>query len=522
MPVSDRELRCVLWAAVSTAAQAEDDHDSLPKQKRDGLALIEQWHAQTVAVLEVPGHSRDYLSLEDCAEDMQKRGINAFRDLQKLMKQKAFDCLICYDGNRFARTQSLHAFIVEYIVTIMAARIYVMRTGLWVDRSNFRGFIAMDGFASASEIDVLKSRNKIGLDKRAQRGFPKQAPPISHITIRDARGKVTSLELNPATTLMFQHLKELVVAGKTWREVCRQMYYRYGHVHPTTGKPLSINGYYRLCHNPIVWGIMAQGYRGKWGTWAFDETAPVPEGVTIIRQPEIPIPPVWTGNDARLMKAELLRRDASMQGHASPEHSYMFTGLLKCAQCGNRFVYHASGHSKHPAYRCGSKSRPLYEQRCENGMKIRESRAIEQINHYLQLWLDRKQPDIIAIVETSATKGADEAQAIQSDIDSLTAEITALVALQRKASALVQEDYARQIEALAQRREILKARLAAVQDTVEPVAMIEARHLAYETLSAMGLNEFWRQESRQINQMLHALLGRARFIVDKGKIIDLR
>ncbi len=52
-------LRGVIWCAVSTKPQAdEDEKDSLPQQEREGRTFCERENLEVVDVLVVPGHSR--------------------------------------------------------------------------------------------------------------------------------------------------------------------------------------------------------------------------------------------------------------------------------------------------------------------------------------------------------------------------------------------------------------------------------------------------------------------------------
>jgi DNA invertase Pin-like site-specific DNA recombinase len=96
-------LRAVIWCAVSTLAQTADDKDSLPSQETAARELCKQNGWVIADVLIVPGHSRFYIDIHDCAHDMAAKGINAFYRLIELWEQEAFDVLVCRDFNRFAR-----------------------------------------------------------------------------------------------------------------------------------------------------------------------------------------------------------------------------------------------------------------------------------------------------------------------------------------------------------------------------------------------------------------------------------
>src|SRR5260221_5596134 len=141
--------RAVIWCAVSTKAQVnktnagdedKDDKESLPNQEEAGRELCRRNGWDVVEVLIVSGHSRRYIDIHKCARDMRKGGIVGFDRLLGLLGKQAFDVLIVRDGNRFARTQSLHAYVVESTIIDAEAKIYSFADGM-VDEHNMRMFI---------------------------------------------------------------------------------------------------------------------------------------------------------------------------------------------------------------------------------------------------------------------------------------------------------------------------------------------------------------------------------------------
>src|SRR4051812_40175169 len=106
-------IRAVIWCAVSTKVQASDELASLPDQEANQRALCVANGWQIVDVLRVPGHSRRYIDIHKLAAHARAEGVDAFDRILDLWEREAFDVLICRDGNRFARTQSLHAYFVE-------------------------------------------------------------------------------------------------------------------------------------------------------------------------------------------------------------------------------------------------------------------------------------------------------------------------------------------------------------------------------------------------------------------------
>jgi hypothetical protein len=76
----------------------------------------------------VPGHSRRYIDFHVLASDAAQGGIDAFYRLRQHWEARDFDVLIVRDGERFACTQALHAYVVERTITV-GARIYSLQDG---------------------------------------------------------------------------------------------------------------------------------------------------------------------------------------------------------------------------------------------------------------------------------------------------------------------------------------------------------------------------------------------------------
>lgn len=103
-------VRCIIWCAVSSRAQNEPDKISLSQQEADACALAEGNGWQILDVLKVPGHSRRYVDFHELASDAAKQGVDAFHRLLSHWEAQDFDVMIVRDGDRFTRTQALHAY----------------------------------------------------------------------------------------------------------------------------------------------------------------------------------------------------------------------------------------------------------------------------------------------------------------------------------------------------------------------------------------------------------------------------
>ncbi len=274
------DLRSIIWTAVSSRAQNEPDKISLPQQESDGRELAQKNNWQVIDVMRVPGHSRRYIDFHKLAADASQSGIDAFQKLEAHWNTQDFDVMVMLDGNRFARTQALHAYIVERTIKI-GARIYSLMDG-WIDKQNYRMWIAMNGYKSAGEIDRFVQARDRAMTARAQRGLPITSRiPISHKVVRDSdTSKAVCLQVNEEMRRLWNDLAELVLEGVSWAYMELELFKWYGHVNDK-GKPYYANYFYRLIMKPLFWGHIARhhnsassknGFRGGRWIWKLFQT----------------------------------------------------------------------------------------------------------------------------------------------------------------------------------------------------------------------------------------------------------
>ena len=289
-------LRAILWTAVSTQAQADDEKASLPAQEKDLRALAEKQGWDVIDVLRVPGHSRRYIDWHALIQDSLIKGIDAFDRLDRHLKRRDFDVLAVRDADRFARTQSLNAYIVESVIEA-GAIIWSLQDGK-VDEKMHRMFISMSGFRAAGAIDQLMKYRAMAIEAKPAKGLPVAGQPIwSHLFLRSSLGKVTEVVVDESKRRAFNDLAELILAGVQWEEIANVMNER-GY-RKDNGTPFSPVFFRKTVCHPMWWGHAAQHFRGaKYGNyagaWTYDESYPYPEGVIILRGV---YPAVWVGDE---------------------------------------------------------------------------------------------------------------------------------------------------------------------------------------------------------------------------------
>jgi hypothetical protein len=434
------KLRCIIWCAVSSQAQNEPEKISLPQQESDSCTVAKTNGWQIIDVLKVPGHSRRYIDFHRLASDAATKGIDAFNRLYQHWESQDFDIMIVRDGDRFARTQALHAYVVERTIKVKA-RIYSLQDG-WIDERNYRMWIAMGGYKAAGDIDrLVKARDK-AITALAQRGLPISSRiPISHKVIRDPKtGKAVCLQIDEDRRRLWNDLAELVLEGVAWHNMEVALFKRFGHTNDK-GNAYYPNYFYRLIMKPLFWGHMARhhnsatsknGYR--YGRWIWDENEAPPKGATIFRNTH---EAVWTGDLGKRIQQELDRRSCHIKGRARPAYTHRLSGVAICAECGQFMSTHVTGNYR-GLYCPASKGRPTLP-KCNHKRVVSERKIIARIDEFLKQMLEQQSSDIFKPRTASKLPDVKEKRAlIEVEIDQIEDQIRLLIRKQLAANEEIQ------------------------------------------------------------------------------------
>lgn len=508
----DSGARAVLWCAVSTRKQASDEKVSLEAQEEEGRALAGRMGWQVAEVLRVPGHSRRYIDFHEVAADMRAAGIDAMDRLRELWGR--FDVLVVRDASRFARTQSLHAYIVERTIE-SGAVIWSLRDGL-IDSQNFRMFISMGGYAAAGEVDQIIARMRIGMQGRTARGLPANKVPLGWLAVRDPNnGRVLQVVPDPAQAQFFRDLAELVLAGVPYLRLEAELQTR-GHFPDKTPPP---GWMYQLLYNPFYWGHTAWGRRtrarhyGPEAEYCIDETIPPPEGVIIARNTH---PPIW-GELTDDLRAEIKRRQGS-KGRRGPGFSYRFSGLLECEVCGYPLVVAVKTEKRaYVGYRCRSSTMRRGETPCTRAHQISERKLVRQVTRLLEAILREEDFESLRLPEPPR-----QAATLAAEVESARRQIGRLIDLQAGAEGELGAIYAEKIAEADRRLTMLRKALEqAAREELRPERASQERAAA--RLKAQGIAALWALPRADCNRVLRALMGPARFVVRPGEgIVAIR
>lgn len=539
-----KQLRAIIWCAVSTKAQAgtaaprktkkrqttsyydnlEDEKASLRAQEDNGRELCARMEWRVVDVLKVPGHSRDYIDFHELAADAAKEGIDAFYGLEAHWGAKDFDVLVVRDGDRFARTQSLHAYISEMTVWKADAFIYSLADGK-VDKQNVAMWTAMSGYKATNDNRERVKKHYDGMNLNARLGRPTGSRVLlSHKLIRNDKGKAEKLIVDESKRGMWNDIATLLIEGTPWHALENELYSRFKHGMGTE-KPYPPRYFHHVLNHPTFWGHAARRFsaskhpnRHNRGAWVFDENEPLPDGVIMYRNV---YEPVYTGEQAEMVKAELRRR-MDIRGRAKPQNSYMFSGLLVCDVCGHHMSY-SPDKSGWRSLRCntGYKLRPSPAQ-CDQRRLISEKNARMQINELLLRVVEAG--SLNALFEDKRERESEAAirrQQLTDEIAGLEAQARALIVNQSKAHSALQGTYDEEIQWVGEQLNARRAQLAQVEREITPPTAEVHQERTLKELSEMSLEKFWQQPNTFINRTLHTLMGKYRFVVRDGRIIGV-
>lgn len=503
-------MRAIIWAAVSTKSQVAEGRESLQSQVKLAQEVCVKNGWEITDILEVPGHSRRYIDIYQLAESASLEGIHAFRKLLNHFNDADFDILVVRDADRFARTQTLHAMIVESTINI-GAKIYSLADGI-IDEHNFRMWIALGGYRAAGEVDGLLKKMRIGYDARFKRGLPVNANVVSsHKLARDPlTGAITHIEVDEDKRQEYRDLATLILEGVAWSKIESEMYNRFGYANEK-GEPYKPQRYYRIVSTPSFWGHISRGHKmSKKGRWVYEEGHAIPDGVEISYNEH---EPMYTGDLAEQIKSELDRR-SKINGRRSPQRSYIFSGLLICAVCMNGMSYNIKGNYK--GIRCNAS----IKRNCDHSTMVNEKRGIKTVALLLEEIFNAN--TIHALTgDRSSVDLSETLEEVEKQINQLNSEIMVMINRQAQSPESVQEVYHTSIRTAGERLDLLKKRREDIRQQIAITFSSSRRERnAILDISRLG-DSFWSLPPNKINQLLGQLLGAYRFVALNGDIIGI-
>jgi DNA invertase Pin-like site-specific DNA recombinase len=507
--------RAVIWTAVSSQAQADDEKISLPDQENLCRRWCENNDYQVTQILSVKGFSRSESDILELLDDLAKEGVYAYHELRALWRERKFDVLVAYSHSRLGRSWTAQSWVIENVLKA-GSQIYLINGG-WVNNESKHMQIMAGGFSSTNEIERLVRARTTFMDQQAKRGLPTTSSVIdAYIIVRDDRGKALRIEPAPALRHIIEDAARLVAEGVGWKQLEEELYSRFGHINPKTGRPFRRLYFYALMRNPAFWGHSARHWyntaQGRnFGEWVFNEAAQPPEGVQIYRNTHEPI---LIGSLSDRVKAELIRRINTAYGKSRPQRTKAFSGLLCCAECGYYFVFRAAGR-----YACMSRywqndRRP----NCNNIASVSPEHLREWFTKLLTRAIEVNKLDLSFI--NDQPEAPDRTDNLQQEIEAVTEQIRRLIIKQATAPDSVGVLYDEQIAQLSDRLNILKRNLQEYQSRqLNEQHTLARQQEAIAEAKALGVDGLWCLPETKINQILHRLMGNYRAFILDGEIV---
>lgn len=508
--------RAVIWKAVSSEAQAEDDRQSLPYQE----TLARDWCLkngyEVATLLELPGHSRSESDVITALEELAAEGCFAYHDLRRMWQQKNFDILIVHTIDRLARSRSLFMWVVENVIK-SGADIYFLTPGVLFNKGNVDYTAPMALMGLRSSLDAFFEKSAATKAAKLAKGIPTSGKkPFGYITLYDDRHRPCGVEVNrdPKLRALLDDAAALILAGVSLRQIEVELFNRFGH--NRNGQPYPQNFFRNIFDNPWTWGHAAQGHSNnmkaggqKTHPWLFDDTIPVPDTVRVHFNTHEAL---YSGDMVDRLKAEFRRRRLVVSGRGVAQ-SKPFTGLVLCGHCGRNMTHNDSPHGH--SLRCSTNTRRSGADKCP--VSPPHTISPRAIQDYLQGLLNdmlannspeldqAKQPDYSA-----------QLTRVRTEINSLRGEVMNLITRSATSSASIGDLFQAQIDERTTRIDALetqRVRLEAQAATRHP----QAQQQAFDFLKQRAA-DFWTQPPATINQTLHALLGNLRIVVKDKKV----
>jgi DNA invertase Pin-like site-specific DNA recombinase len=319
MPQVDAPPRILIWAAVSSKAQASEEKDSLPTQVADGKRWAADVGGEVVAVLKVPGHSRNYGFFADAEREMP-----AYRRLRELCEGRAFDRLWCRARDRLGRTDALIAQ-VEYLISEAGARIYSAAMPIEGGTETARLYLSgMERAGSQAFVVVMTEAHDRGMRSRVRRGLVASRWPYGYRPVRDNGGRVVGGEIVPEEAEALRLATRLFLEGQSYAKIADAL-------NRSPWRPRNAD---RWMWNTLHRVLASDTYAGfpSYGASRPDE-------------PSDRYPALW---DAETYRAVVRERARRARGGRRP--ATIATGVVYCRRCGRTMV--AAIIRRQRFYRC--------------------------------------------------------------------------------------------------------------------------------------------------------------------------
>jgi hypothetical protein len=526
-------LPAVSWSAVSTDEQADEDKSSLQTQHQTNRANAAVMGAKIVHELTVPGRSRYFDTIAECAAAwrLEQPPVTAFDEILEIWARREVKMLFCRDADRFARTLSMGAEFVNKAYRA-GVTIYSDADGHQRNVGQALGWIAQAGLRAQKGVLFLVDARRKAMPKLAERGlYVNGKIPPTHQVVRDANHK----RLGVVIDTEFQHVMYMAAAlfieGVPYPYIETELFRRYGIGEPS-GRPYPVNKFLKLLTNPYSFGHVANGVSPRTGTprpprglWMYEPGHPVPAGVDVTYNTH---QPVFDADTAQAVIAEIERRAGNYRGKP---YTHLWTRrLFICAECRNPLVQSESRASYQPVdgprrfygvtryLRCVSSGKqPDGYPTCSQTKTVRLDDAQTKVTDWLRQMID---DDLAARMAAPADHDTGEAERLEREIARLRRLLDRLIIQKAEAPDGMAGMYDTQM--VAQHAALTAAvnRLDDLNTTRNAAQKRDDRRTStIDVMREEGIDAFWDKPAATINATLLSLLDGKCFAVENGEVV---
>lgn len=453
-------MRCLSWVAVSSKPQTEKE--SPTEQREENQKIIDALGGQTVAVLEVPGESREIIGFEDACQR-----IDAYAQLRAHIDAKDADLIVCRDLSRLGRTTALITQVVSYChragiaIYSRAAPPSSLDAAEQAASEGATLMLALEGALSQTEMIKLRRRHEYGMTGRVKKGRFYARIPYGYVKIFDNQGNDT-YAIDEAQAAVVRLIFSLYLErGMGTLRIASELN-RQGHASPSGGE----------WHYSGIQGIIGRVQR--YAGWA--------EGNVRGARQYIKAPGAWepiiTQEIADAVQRERKHRETARRN--STTFQYRFAKALYCSECGKRMW--AGGEtrpdgSEYLNYYCGNR-------RCHKRNGIDERRVLEIVES------DIASIDIDEMaLPPPPTDDSDKLIALaEAELASLDTERARLLSAYTRLAAITEDDLTRGMDEIAQRQQAIERRIDELHERKRHNADQVGRMARLQTVVNIGLS----------------------------------
>ncbi|MGD1211254.1 MAG: recombinase family protein [Candidatus Acidiferrales bacterium] len=388
-------MRCAVYARFSSDRQKATSIDDQVRKCRQH-AKIKGWEIL------------DDFIFTDEAISGSRSDRDGFNKMLKAAERtpRSFDCLLVDDTSRFARDLP-YALTKTELLDFYGIEIHFVAQGINSKSEQFRTLMTINGMVDEQYSVALGQKTKRGLEGTAERGnhtggrcFGYRNIPIESKNQTDAYGRATivgaKLEVDPDQAETVRRIFQMYVDGHSLKTIAKMLNAdKVASPQPALGRiqqswcPSSIRV---MLHNERYRGVVIFGKTRKLKdprTKKRVQRANVEADMIRKEFPEqrIVSDGLWNKVQDRIKQVKEIYGERGRKGgltRARALHSpYLFSGLMKCGECGGNLVIVSGKGRNHTEahYGCAMNA---FRNTCSNSLRIRKDVLENQLLEKLQ------------------------------------------------------------------------------------------------------------------------------------------